>query len=397
MIWTISKTLWLGLKEVVLLKAEAFRKHFPIFRDSVHLCSCSEGALSDRVIVAMSEFMTSWRTQAAPWESWMEEVDRARQQFARLIRADEKDVAVVSCASEGAFHVAWDQDFTKGRSVIVTNDLEFPSVAHVWLAARPRGADVRFVMQHNGVVALEDYINAINERVALVSVPLVSYANGFRFPVEDIAKVAHKYGARVVVDAYQGAGVIPIDVNTLHADYVISGSLKYLLGSPGMAFLWVRPGIVHGEDPALTGWFARSNPFAFTPRVLDYAADARRFQTGTPAIPAAFAAAAGMSLINETDVHHVFTHISALADTLQERVQAEGYHLYSPDQRDQRGPQVTVWADNAEHLSDYLRKRNIFVSPRGKAVRMSLHFYNNEEDIEQVVRTLADYRNSTRD
>jgi len=322
----------------------------------------------------------------------MEEVDRAREQFARLIHANTDDIAVVSCASEGAFHVAWDQRFTDSRSVIVTTDLEFPSVAHVWLAAQERGAKVRFVAHHDGIVDAQQYWDAITDEAVLVSVPLVSYANGFRFPVADVARRAHEKGARVVVDAYQGAGVVPINVNVLDCDYLIAGALKYLLGAPGIAFLWVRPGMERGADPALTGWFARTNPFAFTPEVLDYADNARRFQTGTPAIPAAYAAAAGLSLINETDTEEVFHHVESLAGQLQNRVLDLGYRLYSPVLSSQRGPQVTVWTENAEHLSAFLKARRIFVSPRGQAIRMSLHLYNNQEDIVEIAKALGEYR-----
>lgn len=378
--------------EVKDLGPDTFRKHFPIFQDSVHLCSCSEGALSDRVMVAMSEFMTSWRINGAPWATWMQEVDRAREQFARLIHAEPADVAVVSCASEGAFQVAWDQTFTQKRFQIVTNDLEFPSIAHVWLAAEARGAEVKFVHQHEGIVEVEQYERAITERTALVSVPLVSYANGFRFPVAEVSKQARENGARVVVDAYQGAGVVPIDVQQLDCDYLIAGALKYLLGAPGIAFLWVRPGMATGPDPALTGWFARTNPFAFTPEVLDYAEGARRFQTGTPAIPAAYAAHAALSLINETNTDEVFRHIETLAELLQSNVMNLGYRLYSPIASEQRGPQVALWSDNTDRLADFLNNRRIFVSPRGNAVRMSLHLYNNREDIEQVTRALGEYR-----
>lgn len=322
----------------------------------------------------------------------MQEVDRARTQFARLIHADADDVAVVSCASEGAFQVAWAQQFANTRTGIVTTDLEFPSVAHVWLAAKARGAHVEFVAHHDGIVDVAQYQNAISERTALVSVPLVSYANGFRFPVSQIAHLAHRNGARVVVDAYQGAGVVPIDVEQLDCDYLIAGTLKYLLGAPGIAFLWVRPGLDRGEDPALTGWFARTNPFAFTPDVLDYADNARRFQTGTPSIPSAYAATAGLSLINETDTDEVFGHIETLAESLQSNVMDMGYRVYSPTSAIERGPQVTVWSEDAEHLAEFLRMRRIFVSPRGQAVRMSLHYYNNLEDVAVVTEALKEYR-----
>lgn len=377
------------------MNAAEFRRHFPIFQDGVHFASCSEGALSDRVMVAMSEFMTSWRVYAAPWEQWMAEVDKARQQFAALIHADARDIAVVSCASEAAFQVASSLDYTGGRPAIVTNDLEFPSVAHVWRAQEQRGAVTRFVSQQNGVIGAHDYGKMIDDTVGLVSVPLVAYANGLHFPVRAVADLAHQAGARVAVDAYQGAGVIPIDVHELGCDYLFGGALKYLLGAPGIAFLWIKPGLESDRDPILTGWFGRREPFSFMPQVLDYHESARRFQTGTPAVPAAYAAAAGLSLINELAPTEVWQHVSDLASHAEQALANQGWEFYSPTDPAYRGPQVTIRTDDAEAIAAFLARQRIFVSPRGSAVRISLHYYNNHEDIERVAAALDAYRRQT--
>ena len=374
------------------MKAEEFRGHFPIFSDGgVHLCSCSEGALSDRVTSALTDFVTSWRIQAAPWDSWMEQVNQARTAFAQTIHADPADIATVSCASEAAFQVSWGQSFSATRNVIITTDLEFPSIAHVWLAQQSRGAIVKFVANHDGLIMVDDYTPFIDDKTALVSVPLVSYANGLHFPVREIAKLAHKMGARVAVDAYQGVGVIPVDINELECDYLFAGTLKYLLGAPGIAFLWVKPGLSHANDPILTGWFGRQDPFAFTPRILDYAESSRRYQTGTPSIPAAFAATAGLFLINATTTTQVSQHIERLAEFTQAALKRQGWTFFSPNPPF-RGPQVTIHADDAERISQFLADRRIFVSPRGQAVRVSLHYYNNEQDIHKLVQALHDYR-----
>ncbi len=377
------------------LTAEAFRSHFPIFQDKAHLCSCSEGALSDRVMVAMSEFMTSWRVHGAPWHAWMDEVDAARTLFADLIHAAPEDVAVVSCASEAAYHVAATLDYAE-RPVILTSEFEFPSVAHVWLGQQPRGARVEFVPAGDTGMTADDVAQVMGEGTGLVSVPLVSYRNGMRPPVREIAKLAHSRGARVFVDAYQGAGVMPVDVRDLDCDYLASGTLKYLLGAPGIAFLYVRPGLDLAHEPPLTGWFARQEPFAFDPHLLDYAPGARRFQTGTPAIPAAFAAAAGLRLIREIDPQESLRHVLALGDSLQEAFLAAGIALHSPADRSLRGPQVAVLAEDAEDLAAFLAGRGVLVAPRGRAIRISLHYYNDLTDVGRVLEGVLDYRRGHR-
>ncbi|MDA8346988.1 MAG: aminotransferase class V-fold PLP-dependent enzyme [Thermaerobacter sp.] len=370
---------------------EAFRQHFPIFKEKAHLCSCSEGALSLRVTQAMDAFMASWRTEGAPWGAWMEQVERARRGFAALIHADPAEVAAVSCASEGAYQIASTLDFGE-RCRILTTDLEFPSVAHIWLGAERRGARVQFLPERNGVTTAEDYLTGLSDDTALVSVPLVSYGNGLRLPVHAVAQAAHARGAKVFVDAYQGAGVVPIDVRTLPCDYLVAGTLKYLLGAPGLAFLYVRNASMPEGLPPYSGWFGREAPFGFTPRILDYAPDARRFQGGTPAIPAAYAGAAGLSLVQELDQDAVLQHVLSLGDWLQDAFLEEGVPLYSPTERTQRGPQVAVRAGDADRLAEYLAARGVLVSPRGQAVRISLHYYNTLEDLTRVFQGVLDYR-----
>lgn len=369
---------------------EAFRAHFPSLGETVHLCSCSQGAQSDRGIDAMAAFMASWRGGGAPWAAWTQEVEKSRLAFARVIGAHPHEVAVVSCASEGASQVASTLPMGPGRRTIVTNDLEFPSVGHVWLAqAEARGGEVRHLPAPGGAVPPGAYEEAIDEATALVSVPLVSYANGVRFPVAEVAAAAHAEGARVFVDAYQGAGVMALDVHALNCDYLVAGALKYLLGVPGIAFLYVREAILEEHRPLHTGWFGRRNPYAFDPRTLDFAPEARRFETGTPAIPAAYAAVAGLSLIEELDMAEVERHVAFLADRLQAGLLALGARLFSPADRRLRGPQVTIHADRADDMAADLATRAIFTSPRGKALRLSLHHYNNVEDVDRALEAVA--------
>jgi selenocysteine lyase/cysteine desulfurase len=160
--------------------------------------------------------------------------------------------------------------------------------------------------------------------------------------------------------------------------------LKYLLGTPGIAFLYVRERLIGEARPLHTGWFGRHDPFAFDPRRLDYAAGARRFEGGTPAIPAAYAAAAALSWFDELDLGAVERHVAHLADRLQTALLAEGVRLTSPLDPTRRGPQVAVAAQDANALAHHLAGRGIVASPRGQAVRLSLHYYNNEEDVDRA-------------
>ncbi|NBE99602.1 aminotransferase class V-fold PLP-dependent enzyme [Nonomuraea sp. KC401] len=369
-----------------LLNATQFRAEFPSLTDSVHLASCSQGALSSRLAYALQEIGHTLRDRGAPWEAWMAEVGRARERFARLIGAEPGEVAVLSCASEAAFQAASSLDWSR-RPGIVTTDLEFPSIAHAWLAQRGRGATVRVAADTGEYVPAEAYERVVDESVNLVSVPLHTYRNGARLPVEDVVRLAHAKGARVFVDAYQGAGVTPIDVERLGCDYLAAGSLKYLLGLPGIAFLYVRGGIEHQREPELTGWFGRTDPFAFDPRLLDFPEDARRFETGTPPIPSAYAANAGFDLIERIDLAAVDEHVSALVEELAQRLAAAGERVASPAEA--RGPQVAIADDDPARLAARLAERRIWTAPRGDLLRLSLHYYNDRSDVDSAVEAIS--------
>ncbi len=370
-----------------------FRQQFRGLDQLVHLASCSQGALSHRLVWALEMYQQTLLERGAAWDVWMVQVQQARELFAAAIGAEVDDVAVVACASEGAYQVASTQAW-QDRPGVVTTDMEFPSVAHVWLAQQQRGAKVQHVADHDWQVDAEDYAALIGPDTGLVSVPLVSYRNGLRMPVADIAATAHEAGARVFVDAYQGFGVEPVDVGELGCDYLVTGTLKYGLGLPGLAFLYVRPGLVDDRPPTLTGWFGRVDPFEFNPRSLDHPAHARRFETGTPSVPSAYAAVAGLSLLAELDPHDVRRHIAALTGDLRAELVALGETVRSPEAEERRGPQIAFQDSDPARLDAFMRERHIATSPRGEVIRVSFHHYNTGSDVEEFLRALRAYRAS---
>lgn len=373
------------------LSQAAFRGFFPALSDYTHAASCSQGAMSVQVLAALNEYTCSLRAKGAAWDVWMGQVELARTRFAELVGATPGQIAVMPCASEAAFQVAsslaWDE-----RPGLVTTDAEFPSIAHVWLAQRANGAEVRFA-QGTGAVQVGDYARHITDRTRLVSVPAVAFRNGARLPAAEIAAMAREHGARVFVDAYQAAGVMPVDVSDLGCDYLVAGALKYLLGIPGAAFLYVREGIGHDRDPQLTGWFGRVEPFSFDPQTLDFPPQARRFETGTPAIPAFYAASASLQLLSSVSMRESFAHVAALTAELSARLADAGETLASPQNADLRGPQVAVRDDDADRLAAWLaERRGIIAAPRGGLLRISFHYYNDMSDVDAIEHALREYR-----
>lgn len=362
------------------LSPARFRAQFPAMGEQIHLAGCSLGARSTAVQAALDRMVGMLDDGAGAWDAYEREAERARRGFAALIGADPSQIALVPNASTGAYQIVSTLSLAE-RDVIVTSEEEFPSVAHVWQAQRRRGARVRFA---------DSFAAGFDARTALVSVPLVTFARGAVMPVGDIAEVAHRAGAPVFVDAYQAAGVLPIDVQELDCDYLVTGASKYLLGLPGIAFLYAR--VPTELDPVLTGWFGRVNPFAFDPRGLDFPPTARRFEIGTPAVPAVYAANAGLGLLDALDAQDVARHVAALTALCAESLTDRGEVVISPDVR---GAHVALADGDPQRLAAWLAARGIRVSPRGSLLRLAFHYYNSEEDVETVCRAVERYRGSS--
>jgi selenocysteine lyase/cysteine desulfurase len=362
----------------------AFRRRFPMLERRVHLSSCSLGARSVDLDEAMLRMLEDMTTNGRPWELFEAEVLRARCGFAALIGAGIDQIALVPNASVGAYQVASTMDW-KARSKIVTTTMEFPSIAHVWLAQRPRGVDVVYAS------TAEQYPDLIDRRASLVSVPLVTYRHAHRLPVANVARVAHAVGASVFVDAYQAVGVLPVNVNQLDCDFLVAGTMKYLLGLPGLAFLYVRSPELIDRTPRLTGWWGRVDPRAFNERLLDFAKGAAKFETGTPAVPACYAANAGLRLIETLDLADVSVHVSNLTELAIERLAAQGEQV-SALSRDRRGAHIGLLDPAPLGLAGFLANRGITVSPQGEVLRVSFHQYNDADDVAALCAGVRDYR-----
>jgi selenocysteine lyase/cysteine desulfurase len=291
------------------------REYFPILSYKIQLSSCSQSALSLQVQAAIAEYTDSLRVGGMDWMLWMERVEQAKAGFAALINASPDEIAVLSSVSECASAVASALDFTRGRAKIVTTEMDFPTIGHVWLAQEKRGAQVSFIPGHHHTIPLEYYTQAVDEQTLLTSISHVSYYNGFKQDVKQIASIVHGKGAYLFVDAYQSAGSVVIDVKEMDIDFLATGAQKYMLGIPGIAFLYVKKELANRLEPFFTGWFGRVNPFAFDIKHLDYAEGARRFEAGTPPMISAYAANAALEMLNAIGVKKVEEYLQALSLT----------------------------------------------------------------------------------
>jgi selenocysteine lyase/cysteine desulfurase len=371
-----------------MLSPSEFRAHFPLLSRRVYLNSCSQGALSREVEDAFGAFLASWHDRGSPWDLWVGKVEELRAAFARSIGADVDEVAVVPSASAGINAIASALRFGGTRSGVVIGELEFPTMGHVWLAQRRRGAQVTWLKADNGRLEVDRYGAVVDETTAVVPASHVSFLNGFRVDVAGVAAVCHERGAYLFVDDYQRTGTAPIDVHQLGVDFLVTGSLKYLLGPSGVAYLYVRRKLIDRLEPLFTGWFGRVNPFDFMLDRLDWSPSARRFETGTPTVVNAWAALAALQLLEQVGWAEIERHIAHLVDRFISRAGDEGWNVLTPADAARRGPLVVLGCRDAAELARRLEARAVIVSARGSGVRASFHAYNNEQDVEAAIEAI---------
>jgi selenocysteine lyase/cysteine desulfurase len=361
------------------------RSRFRIFHRKIYLNSCSQGALSDVVQAGLEDYIASWHEQGSPWETWVDHYEAARTAFAQFINASPDEVAIVTSASAGINSIASALSFRE-RNKVVMGEFEFPTMGHVWLAQRARGADVQFVSAEGNRIPSVNYEKMIDHNTLIVPLTHVCFKNGFRSHVGAITQMAHRAGALVMLDDYQDCGTRPVDVKTMDLDFYVTGTLKYLLGPPGLAFMYVRKDLISTLVPTVTGWFAQSNPFAFDPRNIDLSPTARRFESGSPSVPNVYAAMPGFQMLQEIGMENVATHIRTLTQSLLNSALDMGIRVKTPS--DSAGPLVVLQSSDANLLVQKLAESDIIASSRHDGLRLAFHVYNTLDDVNAVMEVL---------
>jgi selenocysteine lyase/cysteine desulfurase len=370
------------------MSLDAFRARFPLLSRRVYVNSCSQGALSLEVEAALGRFTASWHEAGSPWEPWIEEVEGLRSAAAALLGADADEVAIVPSASAAISAVATALRFDGPRRHVVLGEFEFPTMAQVWLAQEPRGAVIARAPAHRDSLPLEEYARRVDEHTLIVPATHICFRNGYRLDIPHLAALCRDRGAYLFLDDYQRTGTGPLDVHALGVDFLLTGALKYLLGPAGVAFLYVRRDLVEQLEPFATGWFARSNPFAFSVDRLDWSRTARRFEAGTPPIPNVYAARAGIELIQSVGLDVIEQRIHALVSRFDAAARERGLEVITPVDPARRGPLVVIRTSDAAAVVERLDRRGIIASARGDGVRVSFHAYNNEGDVDAVLAAL---------
>ncbi len=288
-------------------------------------------------------------------------------------------------------------DFSGKRNKVVTTELNFPSVVYNWMAQGKRGARVEVVKSRDGGLNLEteDLINAIDDQTLICVLDLVLFRSSGLIDIAPVIEAAHRKGARVVLDCYQAVGAVPIDVRALQVDYLVGGSVKWLCGGAGAAFLYVREDLLGSTRPLMTGWFSDKHPFDFRFGEVDYADDAHRLMGGSPSVSALYAARSGYDIIQQVGVEAIREKSLRQTALLMQLADGQGLRVNTPRAPERRGNTVCVDFENSEDCSRRLIEQGYVIDWRPNCgVRISPHFYNSEQECRGVMEEIDRLRAS---
>ncbi len=362
---------------------------FKLVTKTTYLAGCSHTPVYQGLLDSMEQYKQDLIEFGNPWDTWVQKVSEVKGLFAKLINADPEEVAPHFSVSSafGALLSAF--EYGKKNELLIS-DMEYPTSNHVLLGQEKFGAKVITLRNKNYRIEPEEYRDATGPKTRLVSAVHVSSLNGFLQDVKKIGEYAHSKDSEIYVDAYQSIGNVPVDVKKLDVDYLTAGTLKYLLGLPGLAFLYVRKDLIKGLEPAYIGWFSQKDPFQFGAEKLEYADSADRFQSGTWAVPALYASITGLKVILKTGVPAIRDKISKLTRKAMDLGSDLGLKTISPENDNERGAMVSFVVREPHEMENRLRSEGIITSSRGIGLRIAPHFYNTEEDISKAVNRIAE-------
>lgn len=365
-----------------------WRAEFPTFRTTTYLNTCSLAPLATRVRAAHDRFLDEWEALGASawYELWIDALDALRGKVARVLGARKEEIALAPSVSVALSTVASALDYRE-RPRVVLSDLDFPTLAYQW-AVKP-GVERVFVPSGDGIqVAPEEFERAMDDRTSVLATSQVYYTSGAVQDIARVTKIAHEHGALAIIDAYQATGQLPTDVHATGVDVLVTGGLKWLLGGTGIAFLYVRDALLRTLSPTIAGWFGNARLFDFDPKVFEFHETAQRFELGTTANAAVYAASAGLDIVSEIGVDRLRQQTTNLVTDAIERLSDSGYTVKSPSRPEARAGIVPIQLADPAKAVKRLASRKFVVDYRHDRLRVSPYFYNTPEDNARFVEAL---------
>ena len=374
-----------------------WRDQFPVLSKCPYLFSHSLGAMPGSVYTRLRSYADIWAEQGVlAWERWLPMVKETGDILGEIIGARPGEVMMFQNVSSAQSIVASALDFSGPRNKVIYTDLTFPSCHYVWRENERRGARIQLIESDDGIgVPAERIIEAIDEETLILPLSLVYFRSGCLQDVKPIIEAAHEKGALVLLDAYQATATVPVDVHDLGVDFYVGGSVKWLIGGAGAAYMYCSPEVANRLEPIANGWFSHSRPFDFDMGPMDWADGVQRFMGGTPSVPALYTAQAGYEIIREIGVGPIREKSVRQTSRIVEGALEMGCTVNSPTDAARRGGTVTLNFDGAREAHDELIRRKFIVDFRPDAgIRLSPHFYTSDDEIESVLEEIRKLRSA---
>lgn len=382
-----------------------FRDRFPILRNTTYLVSHSLGAMPEATRDALAEYAELWATRGVrAWGDrwWMMSIEIG-DLIAPLIGAPKGSVVMLPNVTTAEAVVLSSFDYSGARNRVVMVDGEFPSVRYIYdQLAQRLGAEIVMVPHDSSGLGfdLDRLLEAIDERTQIVPLAHVLFESSYMIDVEAISKRCREVGATLVLDVFQSAGIVPVDVTGWDVPVAVGGVLKWLCGGPGGSFLYVDPELRPKLEPSFTGWMAHANPFGFEPPPMRFRDDALRFALGTPPVPALYAAREGPKLLLEAtggDMRAIRAKSLRQTQKMIDLAVARGFELRTPRDAARRGGSVSMLIPHAKEVAFELNAEDIVCDFRpGAGVRFSPHFYTTDEELDRAFAVVDEILSSER-
>ncbi len=371
---------------------ERWRAEFPILENSVYMINNSLGAMPKGARDGLAEYAEVWATRGIrAWgETWWEMGNAVGDTIGRIVGAPPATVCMQENVTTAEATVLSSLRPTAERNTIVATEMDFPSLLYLYQAQQEAGFRLRLVPGEPDLSVRTDRIlDAIDGSTLVVAVSHVLFRNSYILDAAAIVEKARSVGARVLLDVYQSAGIIPLDVTALGVDYAVGGCLKWLCGGPGTGFLYTRPDLLADAKPQFTGWLAHREPFAFEP-TLRTRDDAMRLMNGTPPIPAYYAARPGLEIIKQVGVDSIRERSKQMTAHLLSRVDELGFEFHASRDPERIAGTVAVDVPEGRFVSRTLNRNDFVVDYRvGAGIRVSPHFYNAFDEIDAIMDEMA--------
>jgi selenocysteine lyase/cysteine desulfurase len=363
----------------------AIRALFPALEKQVYLNTAGGAPIPRRTAEAGKRYYEqSFLDGDIHWDDWLSQVEETRYKVARLINTGPTNVAFLSNCSSGLNIAA---HMLQGRGGVLTVTDEFPSCTLPWMQL---GYDVDFLdAGQDGHVPVDHIEAAVSEETGVLVISHVQYKSGFRHDLAQLGRVCRENDLAFVVDATQSFGALPIDFAGCGIDFFVTSSYKWITSGYGVAVLCVSDTYLSSEAFPAVGWRSAEDPYSMIYDRLDLSGKAEALEQGHPPFAGVMSLSASLDLVELIGMDQIESRILELTHYLHDKLGEHGIGVLSTTEPDHISGITIVDVPDPQARVAYLKKRGIVTSTRGDGIRVSVHYFNNREDIDRLIEELV--------